>query len=278
MRGRLAFAVAVVATVVLCVRAESSAKGFLWMVIHGVGPAALIAFVPLGILLALLWGGFRYVNRSSHRQALFIFTGFAAGLVLVNEAPWPGTQANRARHQRAMDAIEVQSIHDEELLSAKGNPIGIRVTYELRSPQRVVASVYLGLNWYRSDVGPMLEAAEFSGPPDTIDPESSRGIYKVLQSGGVYKLTARLTPGFLVYDEKTQQPCFRVPPSGRYSEADVAAAISERRPRKYDMNVSLTSEGDNAVGYHARYMTSREYDLAVMYQTILREGHKRCSF
>jgi hypothetical protein len=251
---------------------------FWWAVIHGVGPAAVIAFVPLGIVLGLLWGGFRYFNRRNQRHAPFMFVGLAAALLLLNEAPWPGTQASRSRYQRAMDAIEVRSIRDEPLLSAKGNPIGVSVTYETFSPQRVVAFVYVGLNLYESNAGPLLDSGRFWGWPNTIEPESSKGIYKVLEAGRVYRLTAGLMPGFLFYDDKTRQPCFRMWPSSRYSEADVVAAINEKGRRKYDMTISMTSDVDTTIGSHPRYVTSHEYDLAVMYQTIVKEGHQRCSF
>jgi hypothetical protein len=100
----------------------------------------------------------------------------------------------------------------------------------------------------------------------------------VLEGGRVYRLTAQRMPGFLVYDEKTQQPCFRVPPDARYSEADVVAAINARGRRKHQITISLTSEADTSIGRYASYMTSREYDLAAMYQTFVKEGHQRCSF
>lgn len=279
MKGGFAFAVALAATIILCVRDASVVIGFLFMVSHGVGIVAVIAFVPLGILLGLLWCGFRYADRSNHRHAPLMFAGFAVALLLVNEAPWPGTQANRSRRQHTFDAIEVRSIHDDDLLSARGNPIGIRVTYEVYSPHRVVAFTYLRLNldWSLREGGPLLDLGEFWGPADTIEPESSKGIYKVLEGGAIYRLTANRMPGFLAYDEKTQQPCFRSRSSSKYSETDLVSAINATGRRKYGMTISFSN--DNAsIGHYASYMTSREYDLSEMYQTIVKEGYPRCGF
>jgi hypothetical protein len=70
MLAPFALVVGVVASIVLCIQNAGSLLGFGWALIHGAGPAAVIAFAPLGLGLGILWGGFRYLHRSNHRHSI----------------------------------------------------------------------------------------------------------------------------------------------------------------------------------------------------------------
>ena len=129
----------------MCVQNAGSALGFGWALIHGAGPAAMIAFLPLGIGLGTLWVAFWYLNRSNHRHASALFAGIAVAMLVGYEMVLPATPLTSWRSERAMKAAVVEYIRDEPLLSAKGNPIGIRVTYEVIFPHAVAANVHLGL-------------------------------------------------------------------------------------------------------------------------------------
>jgi hypothetical protein len=253
--------------------------GFWWMVSHGVGFAMVIPFLPIGIELGVLWWTFRHVNRSTDRRAPVVIAVVAIAFLLLNEAVAPSTPLNRSRRQRAMEAITVRSVHDDVLLSAKGNPIGVLITYEVLFPRRVVAFPYLDVARIEDPAYPHLDATGFWGPTDTIDPEptTSGSIYRVFESGRVYTFTARRLPGFLAYDEKTQQPCLRAPVSSPVSETDRAPAIGKRGGVKYNLTISWNNEVALDEGYHSSHATSREYDLGAMYQTIVKEGNQRCS-
>lgn len=276
MRGRYALGVALVASAVLCIRNASTTLAFSWALAHA-GPMAVLTLRPIAIPLALLWGGFWYLRRSRHPRAPVLFVAFAIAIVLLNEAPLPGTNALRQREERAMRAVEVRSVQDEVLVSARGNPIGIRLTYELVAPMRVVAFPYLHLTWAET-VTPVFDSMQFWGPADTIQPvpETVHSIYRIFEGGRLYRLTAKRMPGFLVYDEDTQQPCLRL--RANVSEADIAAAIRAKGLARYGMMISLSTEGPSDFAFHAAYRTSREYDLEAMYQTIVREGYQRCAF
>ena len=275
MRSRYVLAVALVASVVLCIRNASTALAFSWALAHA-GPSAVLTLRPIAIPLALLWGGFWYLRRS-HPRAPVLFVAFAVAIVILNEAPLPGTNAERKRDERAIQAVEVRNLHDEVLLSAKGNPIGIRLTYEVVVPARVVAFPYLHLMWGEA-VTPIFDSMQFWGPADTIEPvpETVHTIYRIFERDRLYRLTAKRMPGFLVYDEDTQQPCLRL--RANISEADIAAAIDAKGPATYAMTISLSTDGPSGSAFLAAYRTSREYDLEAMYQTIVREGYRRCSF
>jgi hypothetical protein len=277
VQGRFALAVAVFATAVMLQQNAGSGLAFGWALIHGAGPAAVIAFWPLGIGLGTLWGAFRYLNRSNHRHASALFTGVAVAILLLYEVVLPATPLNTWRNQRAMEAADVRNIRDEVLLSAKGNPIGIRVTYEVIFPRTVVANVHLGLSPVRGAVAPYMQSTEFGRHSETIDPEpSSKDIYSVFEGKRLYRFTVTRVPGFLEYDEKTQQPCLRLPSYSEISEAEIVSAIKKRGSDKYQLGISLTNDVLPAAVHHDIHVMSREYDLEAMYQTIVTEGHQRC--
>jgi hypothetical protein len=260
----------------MCVQNAGSVLGFGWALIHGAGPAAVIAFWPLGVGLGTLWGAFRYLNRSNHRHASALFTGLAVAMLVVYEMVLPATPLTSWKSERAMKAAVVQNIHDEALLSAKGNPIGIRVTYEVIFPRAVVADVHLGLTRVQGEVLPYMQAKEFGREKTTIDPEpSAKGLYKVFERKRIYKFTIASVPGFLHYDEKTQQPCLDL--YSEISEAEIVAAIKKMGADKYQMWLSLGSDDVPVSVYHGSYVTAHEYDLNAMYQTIVTEGHEQCN-
>jgi hypothetical protein len=197
-------------------------------------------------------------------------------MLVVYEMVLPATPLTSWRSERAMKAAVVQNVHDEPLLSAKGNAIGIRVTYEVVFPHAVVANVHLGLTRVQGEVLPYMQSKEFGRHRVTIDPEpSAKGLYKVFEKNKIYKFTVASMPGFLHYDEKTQQPC--LDPYSEISEAEIVAAIKKMDRDRYRMSISLTSDDVPISVYHGSYETSGEYDLQAMYQTIVTEGHQQCS-
>ena len=275
-RGPFELIVALVATGAMCVQNGGSALAFGWALIHGAGPAAVVAFWPLGIGLGLLWGAFWYLNRRNHRHASALFTGLALAMLVVYEAVLPATPLTSWRSERAMKAAIVQNVHDEPLLSAKGNPIGIRVTYEVIFPHAVVANVSLGLTRVRGEVLPYMQSKEFGRQSETIDPEpSAKSLYNLFERKRIYKFNVASMPGFLSYDEKTQQPCLDL--YSEVSEAEIVGAIKKMSRDKYRMSISLSSDDVPVSVHHGSYETSGEYDLQAMYQTIVTEGHQQCN-
>jgi hypothetical protein len=280
MRNRYTIIVALVATVALCVQNAGSALAFGWALLHGAGPAAVLAFLPLGLGLGALWGAYRYLNRSNHRHAPAMFTAFAIVTLLLYEMLLPATPLATWRAERAMKAVEVQSIRDEVLLSSEGNPIGMRVTFEVAFPHAVVADVNLtGPSPVQGEVRPFMQLLEFGRRhSETIAPQpSSRGSYRRFEKGQLYRFEVTRLPGFLDYDENTRQPCIRFPRHSELSEAEIVSAIRTRRRDRYRIGISLSNEVVPVSIHHGNHVTFHEYGLEAMYETILAEGHHRCA-
>jgi len=276
MRGRFALFVAFFATAVMCAQNAGFGLAFGWALLHA-GPLAVIVFWPLAIGLATLWGAFWYLSRNHHRYAVVLFTGLAVAIPLLYEVLLPATPLKTWRSESAIKAADVRNVRDEVLLSAKGNPIGVRVTYEVMFPRTVVANVNLGLWRVQGEVRPYLQSTEFGRRSETIDPQpSSSDIYSVFEGKRLYKFTVARMPGFLEYDEKTHQPCLRLQPYSDMSEGELVSAIRKKGRDKYRMEISMTSDVLPVAIYHGGSVTSREYDLEEMFQTIVTEGHQQC--
>jgi hypothetical protein len=276
-RGSFAVIVALVATGAMCVQNAGSTLGFGWALIHGAGPAAVVVFWPLAIGLTMLWSAFWYLNRTEHRHASAFFTGVAVAMLVGYEMILPATPLTSWRSEQVMKAAVVQNIHDEPLLSAKGNPIGIRLSYEVVFPRAAVANVNLGLARVQGEVLPYMQSKDFGRAREmTVYPEpAAKDLYRVFERKTIYRFTAASMPGFLYYDEKIRQPCLDL--YSNISEAEIVAAIKKMNPDKYRVDISLTSDSVPIAVHHGAYVTAREYDVQAMYQTIVTEGHQRCN-
>ena len=203
-------AIALIATIKQTVLGTSS-LAFGWALIHGAGPAAMLAFVPLAGSLLLLWGGAIVPGRRAGRGMPIMFGLYSAGLLLLNEAVLPGTPLKTWMTQRAIEAVEIRNIRDELVVSAHGNPIGIRLIFEASfhgSGDYVIAFALqsqddrpcaLQFN-NRFGVGGMVSAAA-----SEIDPEPREDHY--FQQGVVCTFREVRLPNFLSYDDKAGEPC-----------------------------------------------------------------------
>jgi hypothetical protein len=137
--------------------------------------------------------------------------------------------------------------------------------------------VHLSLAHVERERAPYTQSTEFGRHTEKIDPEpSSKDIYNVFEKKTVYRFTVTSLPGFLEYDEKTQEPCLRLPPYSDLTEADIVSAVKKRSRGRYRMEIALTSDVVPVAVHQGTYLTSREYDLQPMYQTIVKEGNRRC--
>jgi hypothetical protein len=267
--------VALLATLGICAQNAAVALGVGWGMIHAAGLGIVVAFVPVALGLALLWAGYLFLSSRRIRGGPAIFTVYALGLLLLNEMLLPMTPLRAWKAQRNIEAIDVHNIRDEVFLSARGNPIGIRLTFEARFPETVVASV--SASAFGPTAGqepdPLALARRHQG---SVEPSpASEGIYHVFRKDAVYRFTQTTLPNFLSYDERTQEPCLaRVITT--VSEAQLLEMLSSTAPKRYQTAILVGSDFAATNQLLQGYVTSREYDVKSMYQTIVREGNRRC--
>ena len=123
--------IALVASVLICIQNLSILGGFVWALIHGAGARSFVAFVPAALALVVLWAGYRVIrSRVTGRYMTFAFLAYAIGVVVLNEMLLPATPLKDWSGRRALEGVRVLGVRDEPLLSARGNPIGVRISFD----------------------------------------------------------------------------------------------------------------------------------------------------
>lgn len=270
--------IASLATVVICAQSYLFLLGFVWALIHGAGPSSFLAFLPAATGLAMLWAGYVFLKRRNIRRMTLVFTSYALGILLVNEVLLPSTPLKALWAQRALEAVEVRSLRDELLLSARGNPIGIRITYDAVVPRTGEYSISASALSRLADE--QLWPLNFGNSIRSVtDPPPSRGedIYDVFQKGTVYTVTTDLTPAFLSFHEREKEPCLVNVTTKYISEAAFLAALTKSRNMKYRGEIHATNAYSSGSTVVHEYVTSGNYDVEAMYRTIAIEGNRRCA-
>jgi hypothetical protein len=104
-----------------------------------------------------------------------------------------------------LKSAEVLSIRDGDVTTAAGDPIGLRLVFEVRFPRRIV---------------------------QTIQPSSdSQSMRRVFEKDVVYRVEVTRMPGVRGVDFLTRRPCRNTPPG--LSETEILAALRRRGNRRY---------------------------------------------
>ena len=221
--------IAWLATLVICVQSYVFLLGFVWALIHGAGASSFLAFLPAATGLAMLWAGYVFLKRRNIRRMTLVFTSYALGIVLTNEVLLPATPLKALLAQRAAEAVEVRSVRDELLLSARGNPIGIRITFDAVVPR--TGEYFISASALSRVADEMLWPLNFGhSNPSVVDPPPSPGEspYDVFQKGTVYTFTADLMPDFLSFREREKEPCLVNVTTKYISEAAFLRTLEEQ--------------------------------------------------
>jgi hypothetical protein len=269
--------IALAASLVLCAQNVGAVTAFGWALIHGAGVSALIAFVPVAVGLATLWSGYHVISRRAPRYSTALFTAFALALLAVNEAVLPATPLKVWRGQRALKGVRVLSVRDEPLLSARGNPIGVRVTFEAVVPRTTGYLLSAGLtNASPETIWPL--GFGFLGD-QTVHPlpaDNPESIYDVFEKDVVYRFTQDMVPNFIRYDVRTRTACLAEVRTKYISETDFLAALATNRDARLNAYISVNGEYNAVNVYAGEYPISRGYDLQAIYETVANEGGGRC--
>jgi hypothetical protein len=264
--------IALIATVAICVQNSSFALAVGWGVLHGAGLRAFTAALPVTLGLAALWAGYVLLSRGRIRQVPVLFTLYALGILLVNELLLPTTPLKAWRAQRAVETVEVGNIRDDLALSARGNPIGIRFTFDVVFPRAGAYAVAASALQPVGDSSPyalqFAHAIRSSVEPDTAGEEFQEGI--------VYVFSKVFLPNFLSYDDRTGDPCFDTTTTADLSEEELRALLSKSTGTRFRNVIQVSSEHAVRTVAAAEYVTSRAYDVQAMYKTIAAEGNMRC--
>jgi hypothetical protein len=268
--------VGVIATVLVCIQNFGASLGVGWGLVHGAGPAAFMALVPLALGLAVIWEGLFYVVRRDWRYKPALFALYAVSILMLNEAWLPSTPLHAWRSRRAMEAVQVTNLRDEVARSSRGIPIGIQVTYEARFPVDAVSSLHMtGLGRIDGDPHPALRFERGYYQTVTPAPESASGFYRFRRQT-TYAVTEINVPNFLSYDPRTGAACIRDVLRPGLTEGDFLDALSRSTRVRYRTTIRLYGPDVSDPVVLNEYDTQREYDLQDLYRRNRDEGAERC--
>jgi hypothetical protein len=267
-----------IATVLVCAQTFGAFLGMGWGLVHGAGPAAILALVPVALGVALIWGGYFYVVRRDWTYRSGAFALYAVSIVALNESLLPSTPLQAWRSRRAMERLQITNVRDAVARSPSGTPIGIQVTYEVRFPVDTVCLISTaGMTpiegqerhpWLQFDFG-----------FQTIDPEPASVQLSSYRFRGqtTYTVTAIRLPNFLSYNQQASTACIHDVVRPGFTEPDFFDTLSRRTRVRYHTELVLTSPDVSESLILNRYDTQREYDLEDLYRKSKDAGAERCS-
>lgn len=245
--------------------------GWVLAVLGSVHGPALFPYFVMGYAVAavvILWAAYFFIRRRGyrHRTLLFGASGVVLGAALVGASllSWGALgEWEMARQERIAAATQVFNLRDEPLLSAKGNPIGVRLHYSMRFPN----SDYF---WHTpslrasKDFGASIWAdGQFTEPavtPPLVPGENTAPRY---EQGKQYDFTADVLPYFLVWNKEKTQLCILEPPA--HYETGFQRLIAGESIR-YKIHVNGTKfEGE----------TANAYSPKTFYESATKEGAVR---
>jgi hypothetical protein len=281
MRRSAPFLIALVASAIVCAQNVLSLLGFTWALIHGAGIESAVAFAPAGIALAVIWAGYRFITKKASNRATSLFAALAIGVVVVNESLLPATPLQQWRDQRSLKGVRVLDIRDEALLSARGNPIGVQISFDAVVPRTTAYSIYGGAYISSSDTtGTTMWPLGFGYSGDRrVEPAPTRqseSPYDIFQKDIVYTISQDMVPMFLRYDLKTKTPCLAEVRTKYISETDFRSALAANRDVAIRAVIHVNGEYNAASVVAADRVMSNHYDMQAIYDTIAKEGGGRC--
>jgi len=272
MVRKMAFALGLLAALIIGYQGQRYLLGFTWAAIHGAGVLSVIPLLPVIALEGLLWCGYAVLRR--RRTAAF--ATYAAVIVLGSEMLLQGTPLKAWRRHRVISQVQVRNVRDEPSLAAGGPLVGVRITFEAVFAETGTYFVYpTALS--TGDPGVPYEFTFGHSPPSTPSPRPGRdGRGERFDRGVVYTFTYDILPNFVEYDDPGKPPCVRLEPRPGFSDAELLESLSRIRPAKYRMEIEVSDPESGDRFSPARYVTLNTYDVQAIYQAVMKQGAGRC--
>ena len=273
--------IGIIASAIILFQTQYIASGFMWALIHVAGPASFFAFWPTLISLATLWGGWTLLKYRAHKYRTLFSLGFSIVVIIAVEILMPITPLKAYLQQQAIDSVRAQNISDEVLLSANGNPTGIRLIYDVTFPRDGIYSIspsqYAPLDG-KNELYP-LQFGSFLNTtvqPEPSIPEAGQRFFKAKIP---YHFVFDSAPNFLRFDESSKPYCIHLQPNTNYTDADVKTSINNAGNVKYKTFIQIdgpTSFTNRVVT--KEYVTQHSYSVKEIYDRAVNQGVQFCQF
>jgi len=244
--------------------------GWVLAVLGSVHGPALFPYFVMGYAVAavaILWAAYIFVRSRGYRHQTLLFGAcgvvLAGALVGASLLSWGALgEWEMARQERVAGATQVFNLRDEPLLSATGNPIGVRLHYSMRFPN----SDYF---WHtpslraEQDFGASIWAdggfAEPTATPPLLPGKNTAPRY---EAGKEYEFTADILPYFLVRSRDGAKLCLLEPP------AHYRAGFERLMGQSIRYKVSINGTKFEAV-------TQNTYRPKAFYESAVKEGAEK---
>ena len=258
--------------------ALATKEGFGAMTLAALG----VALLPLLVLLII----YLVVRRRSAATRILVICGiviFIAMEILLPVSPFKTTVSN-ALHKRAMQAVEIRNVRDEPFLSLKGNPVGVRVSFEAVFPRGGKLSVSPTLravderyHHYQTSMG------HLAGITVAPEPEKdSSGNYH-FAAGGSYRFSADFYPVFILIAHsggrgmEKGDVCLWEEGTPTLSADDLQSLLHEPIETLYNVEVKVSGNTYFTAPRQAYSgTTTRSYSLKTLHEAALLEGARPC--
>jgi len=254
---------------------------------EGFSEFTLIAIGAVLVPIVLLWITFTLLRRSRTGAWKYVVVGLV--IMTIFEVLLPvspiSTTLKSMSQQSAIDNAIITGIHDELLFSANGNPIGVRVTYDVEFPRDGVYSVSSTLysldeRYHHYQTSMSHFASRRIEPEAEVDGSGGR----IFKKGIRYRLIDDVLPGFIYISEYNTKKmskgdiCLFERESQTITLDDLHSLLREDIKARYKMEVHV---GANSYFVNRRFIsseTSNTYSHKIFYESALKESAKPCNF
>jgi hypothetical protein len=247
-----------------------------------------VTLLALGVALtpvAVLGGGYCALRRRRKRILLLTILGvalLAAMEVLLPISPLK-TTLSTVRERASLAAVVVRDVRDEPFLSLRGNPIGVRLTFEAVFPRDarfdVSPTLYATEERYHHYATSLGHLAGFTVEPE---PEKDEEGYR-FADGGSYRFTADFLPTFLFRIERSEKGlekgdlCLWEQGTPTLSVEGLGDLLREPIETRYRVQVKVSGNTYFTPPRMAFTGTSeRRYSMKTFHGSALREGAGTC--
>jgi hypothetical protein len=235
------------------------------------GPSSLPYFAGgyLVLSLTVLWLIFFRLQRpgTRHPTALFcatggVLAGFSVLAFLLAHAISSGIEKWTVAH------TEVANVHDEPLLSAQGNPIGIRVRFSIRFPRTDFHAPHPYLTPEESFLRETGTLFFLHVIRESVEPEPEKTLYQ---------LSFDMIPNFLVQNATGDKLCVAYPPPDARTRERFDQLLRDQTEirTRYQLSIWESSYGTPWRGGKEEW-TENSYSPLAFYQSARQKGAPDC--
>lgn len=244
---------------------------------EGFSTITLIAIGVSAAPIILLWAIVFMLRRARHSLWLQLLSGVVLCLIfeiLIPVSPFK-TTISSWRIKKAVDSVQISGVTDDFFYSLKGNPVGIRISFDAVCPKDGFLSVSPAIRAVDDRLHHyMTSMSHFANitiePQPKKDPENG----DFFTGGQSYRFTADLLPSFLFPSRHNEELCLY------YKAVDEFKKIVVD-PIKTKYSVEIHVDGNSYfVTRRIAYSdyTQKAYNLNTFYESALNQSVKPCDF